>query len=134
MAFAAGAAVTIPTLGALGALAYYAKHPENSSGSSKDGNGAQSNSSKQPLSSSLAESSMRDREFIVDDDPSDFSTFSSVPKAPERRKSRTMSSSYPYPNDIKPDHSLLEDPHLQVWRDRYKWGRNYGMNYAHNDR
>ncbi|KAJ2237752.1 hypothetical protein H4R99_000721 [Coemansia sp. RSA 1722] len=128
MAFAAGAAVTLPTIGALGALAYYSKHPDDAK--TNDG------THKQQLGSSLTnQSSLKSREFIIDDDPSDFSTFSSMPK-PIRRKSTTMtssSSSFP-PTDIKPDHSLLEEPHLQVWRDRYKWGRNYGMNYAHNDK
>ncbi|KAI8323219.1 hypothetical protein GQ54DRAFT_303532 [Martensiomyces pterosporus] len=120
MAFAAGAAVTIPTLGALGTIAYYAKHPQ------------------EPGSQQRRNSFMNadnHREFLIEDDPSDFSSFSSVPsiidQRMERRKSMPMTSSF---EDVKPDHNLLEDPQLQVWRDRYKWGRKYGMNFAHNDR
>ncbi|KAJ2766392.1 hypothetical protein IWQ56_003742 [Coemansia nantahalensis] len=116
MALAAGAAVTIPALSALGTIAYYAKHP------SDDGKGQQTQRRTSFLS---AES---DREFIVDDDPSDFSSFSSSPDI-HRRLSLT---DWRTPA-ITPDHNLLVDPQLQVWRDRYKWGRNYGMNFAHND-
>ncbi|KAJ2724667.1 hypothetical protein GGI07_001819 [Coemansia sp. Benny D115] len=126
MAFAAGAAVTIPTITALGALAYYAKHPR----SAGDGDGA-----VKERRGSLDDSR---REFFLDDDPSEFSTFSSGPSAKSaRRRSMSQQSSDTSPSfseTTKPDHSLLEEPHLQVWRDRYKWGRNYGVNYAHNDR
>ncbi|KAJ1953306.1 hypothetical protein GGI12_006041 [Dipsacomyces acuminosporus] len=120
MAFAAGAAVTIPTLGALGTIAYYAKHPDEPG--------------KQQRRSSFLNAEIH-RELMVEDDPSDFSSFSSVPSIMDariqRRKSMPMTSDT---QDIKPDPNLLADPELQVWRDRYKWGRRYGVNYAHNDR
>ncbi|KAJ1665222.1 hypothetical protein IW140_003508 [Coemansia sp. RSA 1813] len=122
MALAAGAAVVLPTVGALSTIAYYAKHPQ-------DDNGIQ----KQLRRNSIAGDDSR-REFIVDDDPSEFSSFSSAPSIFDahmvRRKSQSSSmSSLP----TQPDHKLLEEPQLQVWRDRYKWGRKYGMNFAHND-
>ncbi|KAI9500952.1 hypothetical protein GGI25_005391 [Coemansia spiralis] len=124
MALAAGAAVVLPTVGAFGTMAYYAKHPLNEDGTQK-----------QRRSSSI---SSADSEFIVDDDPSEFSSFSSAPSIFDahmaRRKSRQGSSPQVMSMPIKPDHKLLEDPELQVWRDRYKWGRDYGMNFAHNDR
>ncbi|KAJ2808790.1 hypothetical protein H4R20_000648 [Coemansia guatemalensis] len=124
MAFAAGAAVTIPTLGALGTIAYFANHPDDKS---KD--------QTQRRNSFMGADSHR--EFIVDDDPSDFSSFSSAPSLMDervlaRRNSAPMSSQTA--DNIKTDHNLLEDPHLQVWRDRYKWGRGYGVNFAHNDK
>ncbi|KAJ2450590.1 hypothetical protein EV183_004191 [Coemansia sp. RSA 2336] len=122
MAFAAGAAVTLPTIGALSTIAYYAKYPNDGT-------------SKQRRRSSFLSTDSH-REFIVDDDPSEFSSFSSTPALGERmarRKSAPMSS-LPWSNDVQPDHKLLVDPQLQVWRDRYKWGRNYGMNFAHNDK
>ncbi|KAJ2710404.1 hypothetical protein H4R19_003761 [Coemansia spiralis] len=114
MALAAGAAVTAPALSALGSIAYYAKHPSEDDKEQK----------RRP--SFLGADSKR--EFILDDDPSDFSTFSSPP-AITRRRSQSHS-----PEVVVPDHRLLEDPQLQVWRDRYKWGRAYGMNFAHNDK
>ncbi|PIA13073.1 hypothetical protein COEREDRAFT_89868 [Coemansia reversa NRRL 1564] len=124
MAFAAGAAVTIPTLSALGTIAYLANHPDDQS---KDQN--------QRRSSFMGADSHR--EFIVCDDPSDFSSFTSSPSLMDERmlarRNSTPMSSQPTGN-IKPDHNLLEDPHLQVWRDRYKWGRGYGVNFAHNDK
>ncbi|KAJ2344996.1 hypothetical protein IWW50_005381 [Coemansia erecta] len=120
MAFAAGAAVTLPTLGALSTIAYYSKHPDDGT-------------NKRRRSSFLSTDSRR--EFHVDDDPSEFSSFTSSPAMEEhvgRRKSApTM---LPWASDVKPDYTLLEDPQLQVWRDRYKWGRNYGMNFAHNEK
>ncbi|KAJ2579645.1 hypothetical protein IWW49_006571, partial [Coemansia sp. RSA 1797] len=64
MAFAAGAAITLPTIGALGTIAYYANHPDDGS-------------IKRRRSSFF--SADNHREFIVDDDPSDFSTFTSSP-------------------------------------------------------
>ncbi|KAJ2488958.1 hypothetical protein IWW37_004386 [Coemansia sp. RSA 2050] len=122
MAFAAGAAITIPTLSALGTIAYYAQHPDVPD-KSQDRRG-----SFMSIDSH--------REFVSDDDPSDFSSFSSAPSIIDARMSRrrSMPSSPPRAQSLVPDHSLLEDPRLQVWRDRYKWGRNYGMNFAHNDR
>ncbi|KAJ2777545.1 DNA polymerase alpha accessory factor Mcl1 [Coemansia interrupta] len=128
---AAGAAVTIPTLTAMGVLGYYAQHPDEQ----------QQQQQQQPQRRRSA--SLTDREFILDDDPSEFSSFSSAPDAfaahgggRRRRPSQPSSSAFPGPlsDAVKPDHALLEEPHLQVWRDRYKWGRQYGMNYAHNDR
>ncbi|KAI7826803.1 hypothetical protein BX661DRAFT_198814 [Kickxella alabastrina] len=132
MAFAAGAAVTIPTISAFSTVAYYAKHPGDGD---KSGNGQQ----KQAMRSSISGDSDAHREFILDDDPSEFSSFSTGPDFRSagrmgRRKSAPMSSSFNAQSTVKPDHSLLEDPELQVWRDRYKWGRKYGLNYAHNDR
>ncbi|KAJ2417084.1 hypothetical protein H4218_003831 [Coemansia sp. IMI 209128] len=122
MAFAAGAAVTIPTLSALGTIAYYAQHPDVP------------DKNKGRRSSFMSVDSHRD--FVSDDDPSDFSSFSSVPSTIDARMSRrrSMPSTPRRAQPLVPDHSLLEDPELQVWRDRYKWGRNYGMNFAHNDR
>ncbi|KAJ2195777.1 hypothetical protein EV180_003744 [Coemansia sp. RSA 518] len=121
MAFAAGAAITLPTIGALGTIAYYANHPDDGS-------------IKRRRSSFL--SADNHREFIVDDDPSDFSTFTSSPVMSEHitRRRKSAPKILPWASNVKPDHSLLEDPHLQVWRDRYKWGRNYGMNFAHKDK
>ncbi|KAJ2846711.1 hypothetical protein GGI22_006175 [Coemansia erecta] len=124
MALAAGAAVVLPTVGALSTIAYYSKHPQDENGIQKQ------------RRDSIAGNESR-REFIVDDDPSEFSSFSSAPsifdahmarRMPQQGMASSMSSS------IQPDHKLLEDPELQVWRDRYKWGRKYGMNFAHNDR
>ncbi|KAJ1719853.1 hypothetical protein LPJ53_005447 [Coemansia erecta] len=143
MAFAAGAAVTIPTLTAMGVLGYYAQHPdEQQKQQQPHANSNNNNSQQQQQEQRRPSASFPDREFILDDDPSEFSSFSSAPDtfalhAAGRRRSSTMSSSsFPGPlsGAIKPDHDLLEEPHLQVWRDRYKWGRQYGMNYAHNDR
>ncbi|KAJ1998749.1 hypothetical protein GGI04_004865 [Coemansia thaxteri] len=122
MAFAAGAAVTIPTLSALGTIAYYAQHPDE----------AEKRQERRPSSFMAIDSH---REFIGDDDPSDFSSFSSAPSILDARITRRKSMPMvPRSESLMPDHSLLEDPQLQVWRDRYKWGRNYGMNFAHNDR
>ncbi|KAJ2079482.1 hypothetical protein H4R24_003750 [Coemansia sp. RSA 988] len=124
MAFAAGAAVTIPTLGALGTIAYFASHPDDQS---KD----------QPRRRSSFMAADSHREFIAGDDPSDFSSFTSAPSLMDERRLSRRSSVPMSPKsaaDLKPDHNLLEDPHLQVWRDRYKWGRGYGVNFAHNDK
>ncbi|KAJ2063808.1 hypothetical protein GGI17_001440 [Coemansia sp. S146] len=122
MAFAAGAAVTIPTLSALGTIAYYAQHPDEPD-------------KRQDRRSSFMSIDSH-REFVNDDDPSDFSSFSSTPSIIDARMSRrrSMPVAPRRTQSLVPDHSLLEDPELQVWRDRYKWGRNYGMNFAHNDR
>ncbi|KAJ2444460.1 hypothetical protein GGF42_006296 [Coemansia sp. RSA 2424] len=122
MAFAAGAAVTIPTLSALGTIAYYAQHPDDAD-------------KRQDRRSSFM-STESHREFVSDDDPSDFSSFTSVPSFIDARMGRrqSMPAAVRRTQSLVPDHSLLEDPELQVWRDRYKWGRNYGMNFAHNDR
>ncbi|KAJ2557518.1 hypothetical protein EV175_001294 [Coemansia sp. RSA 1933] len=125
MALAAGAAVVLPTVGALSTIAYYAKHPQDEFGIYKQ------------RRNSIAGDDSR-REFVVDDDPSEFSSFSSAPSifdahmASRRMSQQGMSSSMT--SSIQPDHKLLEDPELQVWRDRYKWGRKYGMNFAHNDK
>ncbi|KAJ1883611.1 hypothetical protein IW146_004402 [Coemansia sp. RSA 922] len=122
MAFAAGAAVTIPTLSALGTIAYYAQHPD------------EPDKHQDRRSSFMSIDSHR--EFVNDDDPSDFSSFASVPSIMDARMSRrrSMPVTPRRSQSLVPDHSLLEEPELQVWRDRYKWGRNYGMNFAHNDR
>ncbi|KAJ2782166.1 hypothetical protein H4R18_002431 [Coemansia javaensis] len=119
MAFAAGAAVTAPAFGALGSIAFYAANPDGTT----------------RRRSSFLSGPDSQREFIADDDPSDFSTFSSPPSLMYARIARRKSMPAPplATAAVKPDHSLLEDPHLQVWRDRYKWGREYGMNFAHND-
>ncbi|KAJ1729166.1 hypothetical protein LPJ61_003656 [Coemansia biformis] len=122
MAFAAAAAVTVPTFGALGSIAYYAKHPN------------EGDKAHEHRHSFLDPDDHR--EFIVDDDPSDFSTFSSPPSIMAKRimRRKSMPASPPANAVVTPDHSLIEDPQIQVWRDRYKWGRSYGMNFAHNDR
>ncbi|KAJ2156800.1 hypothetical protein GGF46_004942 [Coemansia sp. RSA 552] len=119
MAFAAGAAVTIPAISALGTIAYYAKHPD------EEGAGSQ----RQRRSSTGDVD--RHREFIIDDDPSEFSSFTSAPSAIRQQQEQRRASQT---SDTKPDNSLLVDPQLQTWRNRYKWGRNYGMNFAHNDK
>ncbi|KAJ2899319.1 hypothetical protein IWW38_001028 [Coemansia aciculifera] len=105
-------------------MAYYAQHPDDAD-KPQDRRGSFMSIGSQ-------------REFISEDDPSDFSTFSSAPSIMDVRMTRRMSMPAAIPRTktqpLAPDHSLLEDPELQVWRDRYKWGRNYGMNFAHNDR
>ncbi|KAJ2738597.1 hypothetical protein GGI20_006251, partial [Coemansia sp. BCRC 34301] len=108
--------------GALGTIAYYAQHPDDPD-------------KRQDRRSSFM-STESQREFVVDDDPSDFSSFSSAPSIMSARMTRrsSMPAAGQRTQSLMPDHSLLEDPELQVWRDRYKWGRNYGMNFAHNDR
>ncbi|KAJ1946592.1 hypothetical protein EC988_005523 [Linderina pennispora] len=125
MAFAAGAAVTLPTIGALGTLAYQAR---NMQGDNKPGDGQQ----RRP-SFLQAENT---RSLILEDDPSEFSSFSSNPSIMDQRmmtRRESMPEAVKF-DQVKPDMSLLEEPHLQTWRTRYMWGRRYGMNFAHNDR
>ncbi|KAJ2372571.1 hypothetical protein IW150_004055 [Coemansia sp. RSA 2607] len=132
----------------MGVLGYYSQHPDEQPRPINNTNNGQQQQQHQQMNQQIPlrrpSVSDADRAFVLDDDPSEFSSFSSAPDAfssfaSGRRRSSTISaspSSFPGPlsTAIKPDHDLLEEPHLQVWRDRYKWGRQYGMNYAHNDR